>query len=366
MNRTEPGAADAPFEQRRSALAGCLKELRAGAFLASALPNIRYLSGFTGSNAALLQTPERSILFTDPRYATQAGQECTCEVKVCKGPLTKAIGKWIARLKLKSLAVELNRVSLEDFQSLRELAKGVRLKPVAGVVEALRMVKTDDEIATIRASVQLNSAALEQSLRSFKPGMAEVDLAAEIEYRMRLLGAEGTAFATIVASGARSALPHAHPTDRPIERDALLLIDMGASVSGYSSDMTRTYAVGKLDTKIRRIYRAVLESQLAALDTVRPGVTCASVDKAARNVLRGYGMDKLFVHSTGHGLGLEIHERPRIGRKELVKLEAGMAITIEPGAYQEGVGGVRIEDTVVVTAHGCEILTPTGKELVVL
>jgi Xaa-Pro aminopeptidase len=141
---------------------------------------------------------------------------------------------------------------------------------------------------------------------------------------------------------------------------------MGANVAGYASDMTRTHAVGKLDAKIRRMYRAVLESQLAAVDAVKPGVTCASVDRAAREVLRGHGLDKLFVHSTGHGLGLEIHERPRVGRKEMTKLEAGMAITIEPGVYQEGIGGIRIEDTVVVTARGCDILTPTGKELVVL
>jgi Xaa-Pro aminopeptidase len=366
LKRTGFSAAATPFENRRAALAGSLKEIRANGFLSSTLANIRYLTGFTGSNAALLQTADRSILFTDPRYKTQTEHECDCDVRICRGPLTKEIAKWIIRLRLKSVAIELNRISLEDFQSLRETLKGVRLKPVAGVVEALRMVKTDDEIATIRASVQLNSAALEQSLHYFKPTMSEVDFAAEIEYRMRLLGADGTAFNTIVASGTRTALPHAHPTDHPIGRDALLLIDMGAIVAGYASDMTRTYAVGKLDTKIRRMYRAVLESQLAALDTVRPGVTCASVDKAARSSLRGYGMDKLFVHSTGHGLGLEIHERPRIGRKELVKLEAGMAITIEPGVYQDGVGGVRIEDTVVVTPHGCEILTPTGKELVVL
>lgn len=366
LTKSPFGAALKPFEQRRAALASALKDIRAHGFLSSALANVRYLSGFTGSNAALLRTADRSLLFTDPRYETQATHECDCEVIICKGPLTKEIPKWVHRLGLKSVAVELNRISLEDFQSLRETMKGVRLKPIAGCVESLRMVKSDDEIATIRASVQLNSAALEQGLHHFKPLMAEVDLAAEIDYRMRLLGADGNAFNTIVASGSRTALPHAHPTDRPIQRDALLLIDMGASVAGYASDMTRTYAVGKLETKMRRIYRAVLESQLAALDAVRPGVTCASVDKAARNVLRGHGMDKLFVHSTGHGLGLEIHERPRIGRKELVKLETGMTITIEPGVYQEGAGGVRIEDTVVVTPHGCEILTPTGKELVVL
>jgi Xaa-Pro aminopeptidase len=233
-------------------------------------------------------------------------------------------------------------------------------------VERLRTIKSTAEIGTIRASVQLNSAALEKALKQFKPSMSEVDFAAEIEYRMRRLGADGTAFETIVASGPRTALPHARPTDRAINTDQLLLVDMGARVAGYCSDMTRTHAVGKLNSKVRRMYRAVLESQLAAIDAVKPGTTCTAVDRAAREVLRGYGWDKLFIHSTGHGLGLEIHENPRVGRKDKTKLEEGMVITIEPGLYLEEVGGIRIEDTVVVAKSGCEVLTPTGKELVVL
>jgi len=354
------------FQARREQLQKALPRMRAEAFLTTAPPNVRYLSGFTGSNGAVLVSGERALLFTDPRYRTQSALESDCEVKIGKGPLVKEIAAQVKRLRLKSLAFESNRISFEEHAQLKEALPGLRLKGFAGAVETLRMVKSEDEIGTIRAAVQLNSMALEQALERFKPGMAEVDLAAEIEYQMRRLGADGTSFDTIVASGKRSALPHAHPTDHPIDLDQLLLVDMGADVAGYASDMTRTYAVGKLDTKVRRMYRAVLESQLAAIDAVKPGASCASVDRAARGVLRGYGMDQLFVHSTGHGLGLEIHERPRLGRKEMTKLEAGMAITIEPGVYQEGLGGVRIEDTVVVTATGCEILTPTGKELVVL
>jgi len=342
------------------------KEATAEAFLTTALPNIRYLTGFTGSNAALLITPLRAILFTDPRYRSQSAQECDCHIRVAKGPLAKTIASVVTRLRLRSLAFELNRVSYEDHQQLAELLKGVQLKAIGGLVETLRMVKSADEIATIRASVNLNSAALEQALRHFKPGMAEVDLAAEIDYRMRLLGADGTAFDTIVASGSRSALPHAHPTAHPINCNELLLIDMGATVAGYSSDMTRTYVAGKASSKVRRMYEAVLDSQLTAIALLKPGMGCGKLDRAVRDVLRGYGFDKLFMHSTGHGLGLEIHERPRIGRKEAVKLEAGMTITIEPGVYEEGTGGIRIEDTVLVTERGCEVLTPTKKELVVL
>jgi Xaa-Pro aminopeptidase len=355
-----------PFPARRDRVIPSLHELKAQAFLTTALPNVRYLTGFTGSNGALLLTADRALLFTDPRYGAQAPQESDCEVKVAKGPLLKEVAKWIKRLKLRSLIFEQNRISFEDYGQLKEHTENLRLKPAVGLVETLRMVKSEEEIAKIRQSVILNSAALEQSLRRFKPNMSEMDLAAEIEYRMRRLGAEAPAFETIVASGQRSALPHARPTRARIQADELLLIDMGAMVAGYASDMTRTYAVGKLDAKRERMYRAVLESQLAVLAAIKPGMTCASVDRVARDVLSGFGWEKLFVHSTGHGLGLEIHERPRVGRKEKTKLVTGMVITVEPGIYEEGCGGVRIEDTIVVTTNGCEVLTPTNKDLLTL
>ena len=310
--------------------------------------------------------PDRAVLFTDPRYQTQAPLESDCEIKIAKGPLVVEAAKWIERLHLKVVAFEQLRIGFEEYTRLKSLVTRARLKPIAGTVEKLRAVKAPEEIAAIRASVRLNSVAVEQALRRFKLNMSEIDLAAEIEYRMRRLGADGPAFETIVASGLRTALPHARPTDRSIQNNNLLLIDVGATVTGYSSDMTRTYAVGKLDSRRRRLYRAVLESQLAAIDTVKPGVTCAAVDRACRSVLQSFGMEKLFIHSTGHGLGLEIHEPPRVGRKERTKLEIGMVITIEPGVYDEAAGGVRIEDTVVVTANGCEVLTPTRKQLVVL
>jgi Xaa-Pro aminopeptidase len=351
---------------RRERLWPTLADYKVDAFLTTALPNLHYLTGFTGSNGALLLSEDRALLFTDPRYATQAPQQSDCEVKIATGQLTREIAKWTRRLKVKTLGFEQNRISFEEHGQLKTSLPGVRLKPVIAAVENLRIVKSEAEIGTIKASVRLNSVALEQALEHFHPSMTEVDFAAEIEYRMRLLGADSTAFETIVASGARTALPHAHPTNHPVQANQLLLVDVGARVAGYASDMTRTYALGKLDAKIRRMYKAVLESQLAAIDAVKPGVSCAHVDRTAREILRRYGLDKLFVHSTGHGLGLEIHERPRVGKKERTQLQAGMAITIEPGVYQEGLSGIRIEDTVVVTAHGSEVLTTTGKELVVL
>jgi Xaa-Pro aminopeptidase len=359
------------LEIRRALLWAALREERIDAFLVTGLPNVRYLSGFTGSNAALLVTEDRALLFTDPRYQAQGPLESDCDVKVAKGSLLAQALFWAKRLRITRLGFERNRISFDQHQLLLKerstTGRGpIRLKPIGGMVERLRMVKSEPEIATIRAAVQLNSEALEQTLAHFKPGVTEGDLAAEIEYRMRRLGADGPSFDTIVASGPRSALPHAHPTDAAVLPDELLLIDMGATVAGYASDMTRTMAVGKLGRKARRIYQAVWESQLAAIEAVRPGVTCHTVDRTARRVLAQFGYEKLFIHSTGHGLGLEIHEGPRIGRREPTVLEVGMVITIEPGVYLEGFGGVRIEDTVAVTANGCEVLTPTGKELRIL
>jgi Xaa-Pro aminopeptidase len=351
---------------RRARLGSELAQHKVEALLITALPNVRYLSGFTGSNGTVLLTGERAVLFTDPRYQTQAPLECDCDVKIAKGPVLAEALKLLKKLGVKRVGFERNRASFETYDYLKREATGVKLAGLPGLVERLRMVKSPVEIATIKASVELNSAALEQALATFRPGTTEIDMAAEIEYRMRRLGADGPAFETIVASGSRSALPHAHPTATAAANDQLLLIDMGAFVAGYASDMTRTFAVGRISSKAKRIYRAVLESQLAAIDSVKAGIPASSVDRAARSVLRRHGFEKMFIHSTGHGLGLEIHEGPRIGRKEATRLEAGMAITIEPGVYIEGFGGVRIEDTVVVTDTGCQVLTPTKKDLLVL
>jgi Xaa-Pro aminopeptidase len=225
------------------------------------------------------------------------------------------------------------------------------------------MVKSAAEIALIRRSVATNSQAFDQAAANARVGMKEYELAAELEYRMRSLGAEKPSFDTIVAAGARSALPHARPGASLCRTGDLIVVDMGATQDGYCSDMTRMLHLGRPNAKTKRVYGAVLEAQLAAIDAVKSGASTAHVDRAARRVLKGYGLDRAFVHSTGHGLGLEIHEAPRIGRRDKNRLQAGMAITIEPGVYLEGFGGVRIEDTVVVTEGGCEILTPTSKEL---
>jgi Xaa-Pro aminopeptidase len=239
-------------------------------------------------------------------------------------------------------------------------------EPVPGFIEEFRAIKSPEEIAKIRRSVRVNSEAFSRTLNRIKPGVRENEIAAELDFQMRMLGAETTAFDTIVAAGPRSALPHAHPTKHALTDKELLLIDMGSMVEGYASDMTRVAYLGTPPRRIRDLYKAVLEAQLAAIDAVRSGVSVTKVDGAARKVLKGYQLDKEFVHSTGHGLGLEIHEAPKIGNKEKTKLQAGMAITIEPGAYINGFAGIRIEDTVLVTENGCQVITQTPKKLFTL
>jgi Xaa-Pro aminopeptidase len=352
-------------QNRRARAAELLdQELKLDALLVTNLHNVRYLTGFTGSNGAvLLSRSGRAVLFTDPRYTVQSQQQTDCIVRIAKGPLTPALCHEIGRSPARRVGFERDTTTVAQFETLENsLPARVKPHPAAGLIERLRMVKDSGEIAHIRASVLSNSRALEAALRSFKQGMRESELAAEIDYRNRKFGAEAPAFDTIVAAGERAALPHAHPGATKIG-SGMLLIDMGAFRDGYASDMTRMAYVGPATPKYKRAYRAVLEAQLAAVDSVRPGVTAGSIDLVARRTLKKHRLDREFVHSTGHGLGLEIHEPPRLGRKDKTRLEAGMAITIEPGIYIEGWGGIRIEDTVLVTEQGCEILTPTTKEL---
>lgn len=352
------------FASRRGLIAAGLEEHKLDALLVSSPANIRYLTGFTGSNGVALVLAAETILFTDPRYTIQAKHEVTCEIKICKSPILPNVAAIAGKRRIRRLGFERASISYDGYGILREkLPATTSLEPISGWLETQRMVKSVTEIESIRQSVATNSHAFEQAVRHIRPGMRERDLAAEIDRQMRRLGAEKPSFETIVAAGARTALPHAHPTFAVLEPQQLVLIDMGSFQDGYASDMTRMLFLGQPGARVRRLYRAVLEAQLAAIDAVRPGVTTAYVDRQARKVLRAYDLDRAFVHSTGHGLGLEIHELPRIGRKDKTKLAAGMAITIEPGVYLEGVGGIRIEDTLVVTAHGCEVLTPTSKEL---
>ena len=352
------------FARRRLLVAAELDIRDLDAFLVSSPASVRYLTGFTGSSGVLLLLPDDAVLFTDPRYAVQSGREVSCRTKISKGPLLPGVAASLQRWRIQRLGFERAHLSYDGFDVLRaRLPVNTALEPVAGWVEGHRILKSESEIALIERSVATNSEAFDQAVRRVRPGMREQDLAAEIEYRMRRLGAQKPSFETIVAAGERSALPHAHPTGAALQANQLVLIDMGAFQDGYASDMTRMLFLGAPAARVKRLYGAVLEAQLSAIDAVRPGVTCAYVDRQARNVLKAHKLDHAFIHSTGHGLGLEIHEVPRIGRKDKTPLQPGMAITIEPGVYLEGFGGIRIEDTLVVTPTGCRVLTRTSKEL---
>jgi Xaa-Pro aminopeptidase len=353
-----------PTVDRRRRAAEALTGARLEALAVAHLPNVRYLTGFTGSNAVLLLSARRPVLYTDPRYTLQARAECDVPVRiVARGPLWTEAAREVQRRGWRNVGLEAQHLNHAAWQAVAQaLGRGIRLKDGSGLIENLRMMKGPEEIEAIRRAVDLAARAFAKAMRKARAGLTELALAASIDHQMRLLGASGPAFETIVASGERSALPHARPSSRTIAPDRILLVDMGASLDGYCSDMTRVAFTGTPSPRARRLFDAVLEAQHAAVAAVKPGVQVSAVDAAARAALRKHGLDKLFTHSTGHGLGLEIHEGPRLGRLAAGELKPGMVITIEPGAYEEGYGGVRIEDTVLVTPTGAEILTPTSKE----
>jgi Xaa-Pro aminopeptidase len=347
---------------RRDRIAAQLAGREVEALVVSSLDNVRYLTGFTGSNAILILTPDTAVLFTDGRYTLQVSGETDVQAVIGRKSAWVDAARWLKRKRIRKAGFEAAATTHAAFRSVSRLVEDrVALEPVDGLVEAARMVKSAREVAAIRRSVEINSAAYAGAVARFRHGMTEQELAAELDYQSRLGGASAPAFETIVAAGPRSALPHARPAARPIGSNELLLIDMGALVEGYSSDMTRVLHVGRPSKKARELYAAVREAQEAAVAAIRPGVTAGSVDRVARETLEAHGFGEAFVHSTGHGLGLNVHEPPRLGKGEKTRLEAGMTVTVEPGAYLAGFGGVRIEDTVLVTAAGSEVLTPTGR-----
>lgn len=354
------------FASRRRQLTERLHNEKLDALVVTALPNVAYLTGFTGSNGLLVISDSHPVLFTDPRYEVQAAEQTECTVRISRSTLYRAAASLVRRKRWRRIGFEGARLPFSSFQALADSVGGATMAKTTEWVEEIRAVKSSREIRLIERSVNLCSEAFAQAVRRIQPGLREYEVAAEIDHRMRLLGAEKPAFDTIVASGPRSALPHAQPTSRALVNNQLLLIDMGAQLNGYMSDMTRMVYLGRQGRRAGKLHAAVLEAQLAALDAVHDGAVASTVDGAARRVLKAHGLDSLFVHSTGHGLGLEIHELPRVGNNTKTRLRAGMVITVEPGVYMDGFGGVRIEDTVLVTQSGARVLTPTPKEPLVV
>jgi len=353
------------YRGRQRRVAQALEALRLGALLVTHLPNVRYLCGFRGSAGMLLIADGRSTLFTDGRYREQARTEVRgARLVVSRGAVLDAAVGAVADSGIRTVGVEGEHLSVSaESKVARMLRPKVRLRPTQGLVEEHRMVKEPAEIERIRAAVQLGSSLFDAALAAIRPGAPERAVAAELEYAARKAGADGMSFETIVAAGPRSALPHGQASSEPIPRRGFVVLDFGVILRDYCSDMTRTVHVGKPTAEARRLYQAVREAQQAAIEAVRPGRMVGEVDRAARSLLRRAGLQRYFTHSTGHGVGLEIHEPPRVARGQQEVMRPGMVITIEPGVYVPGYGGVRIEDMVVVTATSCAVLTPTTKEL---
>ena len=339
------------------------------AVLVTHLPNIQYLCGFTGSSGMLLVETGRATLFTDGRYTFQCREEVTgAAVKIVSGGLVRAVGEMLRQRRgTTRVAYSAGQVSVAQKQALDAAAgKRVRWVPGSNEAERLRAVKDAGELGKMRAVAALISDVWTRVVRKMRVGISELQVAADLEYGMKLAGAAGPSFETIVASGARSAWAHARATSKLLRKNELVVMDQGAILRGYCSDMTRTVFLGRPSDRVRRLYDAVLDAQQAAKSVIRAGVTAGEVDAAARQTLKRSKLEQYFTHSTGHGLGLEVHEMPRLARGESFVLEAGMVVTVEPGVYVEGLGGIRIEDDVVVTATGAEELTSASREFLEL
>jgi Xaa-Pro aminopeptidase len=353
-----------PYEARCQRLRTQFERKKIAALLVTSLPNIYYLTGFRGSAGVALVGPSESILWVDPRYTLQATEQAVgVEVIEAKGGLLKEAAGWIRKKRLGSVGYDDAVFTCREFARL-EQAGGSRRRWIhaGGMVEDLRMVKDSGEVGWIKKAGKLTAQVFEEVRGKIRPGTRESDLAAEIEYRMKRKGAEGAAFETIVVSGQRSAWPHARPSAKLLKENDLVIVDLGAILGGYAADMTRTLFLGRPPARVRTLYNKVREAQERAIQVARAGRLTSAVDAAARRVLERRKLEQYFTHSTGHGVGLEIHEMPRVSRGERGPLYAGYVITVEPGVYLEGFGGVRIEDTVLVTDGRPEILTPATKD----
>jgi len=330
-------------------------------FLVTNLKNLYYLSGFDGEGFALI-TNKNNYLFTDSRYTEQAEKESPDYKIITDEPKEKnarvlALKKIIEKKKINKIAFESIHLSYADFKKYSDSFKSVEFLPTKNFIEQMRMVKDKEEIIIIRKAAQIATESLKEVFEIIEPGMRELEIASELAYTMRKKGAQREAFETIVVSGERSSLPHGKPSEKKISEGELITIDMGANYQNYNSDITRTIIIGKEKRKQKEIFSIVLEAQKTAIEFLKPGINCKEVDGVARNIIEKNGYGKYFGHGLGHGVGLDIHELPRVSFNDDTILLPGMVVTIEPGIYLPEVGGVRIEDSVLITEEGYEILT---------
>jgi len=354
------------FESRRNKLRKLLRATGADALLVTNFTNVTYLTGFTGDDSYFLVTRSREVLVSDERYTTQLEEECPglkLEIRAPGAKMIQSVAKLVRRAKVSRLAFESASMTVGFHDRLTAALPKVDSVRADSLVEQLRVIKDRHEIAATRVAIDQARRAFEVIKATLTPDQTEKQVAAELENAMRRFGARGCSFPPIIAAGARSALPHATPTDARIGDSDFVLVDWGACEHFYASDLTRLIVTGKISPKLRKIYRIVLKAQVAAIRAIRPGVTCQRVDGVARSIIAKAGFGQHFGHGLGHGLGLDVHENPRLTRGSDTELKPGMIVTVEPGIYLPGWGGVRIEDDVLVTRDGHEVLSDVGKEL---
>ncbi len=355
------------FARRLEAVRQRISESRLHGFLVTSLPNIRYLTGFTGSNAILFLSKERAHFFTDSRYRNQApGEVREALVTIASGSLLEAFSRHAVVSAKERIGFEARSLSVAVFNTLKRSVWKGKLVPSIDLIERIRAFKDADEISKIKRAAEITDRVFNKILTILKPGIRELDIAAEIAYWHRRLGAESEAFDAIVASGVRGANPHARASMNKIQYGEMVTIDMGCRVDGYHCDLTRTVSVGKPRSEMKKIYAAVLDAQRKSIGEARAGVKTRALDGIARKSIRDKGFGKYFSHALGHGLGLEVHELPRVSLRSKEVLMEGSVITIEPGIYIPLLGGVRIEDDIVIRKHGNEILSKVPKDLVTL
>ncbi|MDF2521200.1 MAG: aminopeptidase family protein [Clostridia bacterium] len=330
--------------------------------------NRRYISGFTGSTGYVVVTANKAYFITDFRYKDQAQNQCKGFEVIIHGSTTlmSEIKNAIQGSNVKRLGIEDGFMTASMYENLKSNLEGVEIAPLKDTLEAIRMIKDADEIANIEKAASIADEAFKHMLDFIKPGLTEQEVALELEYTMKKLGATDLSFESIVASGVRSSLPHGVFTDKVINNGEFLTLDFGCVYNGYCSDMTRTVFVGKADEKQKKIYNIVLEAELKVLEHIKPGMTGKDVDKVARDIITKEGYGENFGHGLGHGVGLAVHEEPRLSPMGERTLEAGMIVTDEPGIYISEYGGVRIEDLVLVTEDGCRTLSKSPKHLIEL
>lgn len=352
------------FESRRDKARKAIKAAGADALLVTNYTNVTYLTGFTGDDSYLLVGRDGEVIVSDPRYTTQLEEECPGSEMFIRPPgmsMLKGVGETLGKAKIRSLAVEGDSITWSLVEQIRDGA-GIGLVRTTGLVETLRETKDKDEIAQTREAIRFAEKAFGVLKAALRPEQTEKQVADDLEHQLRLFGAKSSSFEPIVAVGARSALPHGRPTGKKISEDEFVLVDWGASGRLYKSDLTRVLVTGKIPPKLERIYRVVLNAQLAAIEAIKPGVSCHDIDAVARSLIAKAGYGQNFGHGLGHGLGLDIHEGPRLAAGQHRPLRPGMIVTVEPGIYLPGFGGVRIEDDVLVTKNGHEVLTSVSKD----